>query len=177
MSLASLTYPFLFVKSKISSDASPARLVPPPLAGLHRLTFPVSNLDVSLAWYSSVMSASHLLALDQYTSTGQRRAAQLAMPALVPACLELRLDHEEAKHARGSEPVTWAVKSRGELQAWIEWLDVRGVKRSKILAGAVGWLLVFEDPDGRFLRLHTQEAHEGTTEVDRDDYWLGGGRS
>ncbi|MCJ1435748.1 hypothetical protein MMC27_005123 [Xylographa pallens] len=121
------------------------------------------------------MSASHLLALDQYTARGQRYAAQLSMPALGPACLELRLDHHEAKHARGFEAVTWAVKSRGELQAWIEWLDVKGVKRSKIFTGKVGWLLVFEDPDGRFLRLHTQELHEMTTKVDRDDYWLGGG--
>ncbi|MCJ1322827.1 hypothetical protein MMC15_008177 [Xylographa vitiligo] len=174
MSLASLTYPFLFVKSKISAEPAPARRIPPRLAGLHQLSFPVSNLDVSLAWYASVLSASHLLALDQYTARGQRCAAQLSMAALGQACLELRLDHAQAKHAGGSESVTWAVKSRAELQAWIEWLDVKGVKRSKIFTGAVGWLLVFEDPDGRFLRLHTQESHEVTMEVDRDDYWLGG---
>ncbi|MCJ1392910.1 hypothetical protein MMC18_005782 [Xylographa bjoerkii] len=144
MSLASLTYPFLFVKSKVSSETSPARIFSPPLAGVHHLKFLVSNLDVSLAWYTSVMSASHVIALDHYTTSGKRYAAQLNMPALGEACLELRLDHEEAKHARGSDPVTWAVKSRSELQAWIEWLDVKNVKRSKIFRGPVGWLLVFE---------------------------------
>ena len=168
MSLASLTYPFLLVKSKISTETSPAQPIPPPLAGLHQLTFFVSDLDVSLAWYTSVMSASHLLAQDQYTARGQRCAAQLSMPAMGQSCLKLRcasslhslelavpviganhqatrrLNHQEAKQARGSESVTWAVKSRAELQAWIEWLDVKGVKRSKILTGAVGWFLMFE---------------------------------
>ena len=90
MSLASLTYPFLFVKSKISSEKASPRVVSPPLAGIHHLKFPVSNLDVSLSWYTSVMSASHSVTLDHYTSDGKRYAAGVNVPALGQACLELR---------------------------------------------------------------------------------------
>jgi len=68
------------------------------------------------------------------------------------------------------------------------------VRRSGILKGAVEWVLVLEvsedmvdarrspteretdgwqDPDGRFIRLYTQQTHEMTADVDRDNYWLG----
>ncbi|MCJ1402236.1 hypothetical protein MMC11_005456 [Xylographa trunciseda] len=90
MSLASLTYPFLYIKSKVSSDTSSPSLISPPLVGIHNLNFSVSNLDVSLAWYQSVMSAFHISALDQYTSSGKRYTAELNMPVLGQACLELR---------------------------------------------------------------------------------------
>ena len=94
MSLTSLTFPFLLVRSKISPQ-SPAsaflspRISAPPLAGVHHLSFPVSNLDVSLQWYISVLSASHLLVLDRYSPSGKRYAAVLALSALGHAKLEL----------------------------------------------------------------------------------------
>jgi hypothetical protein len=93
MSFGSFTYPFLRLKSAMS-HAHPSRGVPaasaPAVAGIHRLKFPVADLDASLAWYTSVMSAEHILALDRYRPNGQRFAAELKMPALGSVLLELR---------------------------------------------------------------------------------------
>ena len=110
------------------------------------------------------------------------------------------MNKEEALKNRRFDPVTWGVNTKTDLESWAEWLDGKGVKRSRLLKGAVGWLIVFEvrfsqaeyrskdgiekasrrrkadssqDPDGRFLRLYTYETHEMTADVDEDAYWLG----
>ncbi|MCJ1245600.1 hypothetical protein MMC30_002804 [Trapelia coarctata] len=177
MSLASLTFPFLLLRSKgvpdAAASAAPPSPSPPPIAGIHHLKFPVSNLDASLKWYTSVMSASHILSLDHYTSSGKRYAAVLSLPALGETKLELRLDYGKALQARGTDPMTLAVTTRADLERWAEWLDAKKVRRSGILKGTVGWVLVLEDPNGRFIRLYTEQTHDMTAEVDRDDYWLG----
>jgi hypothetical protein len=97
MSLASFSYPFLLLKAKLLPEVglSPPALrrtasSAPPLVGIHHLKIPVSNIDESIEWYTSVMSASHILALDHYSSNGKRYAAILSMPALGSALLELR---------------------------------------------------------------------------------------
>ena len=94
MSLASLTFPFLLLKSKIVPDAAsaaaPPTPSPPPIAGIHHIKFPVSNIDASLKWYTTVMSASHIRHLDHYTSSGKRYAAVLSLPALGETKIELR---------------------------------------------------------------------------------------
>jgi len=54
------------------------------------------------------------------------------------------LDYEKALQARGSDPLTLAVKTRVDLERWAEWLDGKKVSRSGILKGVVGWVLVFE---------------------------------
>jgi len=91
MSLASLTFPFLLLRSKCVADtAAPPNPSPPPIVGIHHLEFPVSNVDVSLNWYTSVMSAKHILSLDHYTSSGKRYAAVLSLPAPGETKVELR---------------------------------------------------------------------------------------
>lgn len=93
MSLASLTFPLLLLRSKTVPEtvsAAPPNPSPPPVAGIHHIKFPVCNLDASLAWYTSVMSAFHFLSLDHYTSRGRRYAAILSLPALGETKLELR---------------------------------------------------------------------------------------
>ena len=87
MSLASFTYPFLLLASGIKSRMGMAS---PPIAGIHHLKFPVSDIDVSLAWYTLVLSATHLPELDHFTKGGDRYAVELQMPAFGKTVLELR---------------------------------------------------------------------------------------
>ncbi|MCJ1473460.1 hypothetical protein MMC13_002111 [Lambiella insularis] len=166
MSLASLAYPFLLAKSKISPKTRASVLSPPPLESIHHVKLAVSDLDISLDWYLSIMSASHTLALDQYTPSGKRYAVELSMPALGLASLQLRLSHEGPFHIRGSDSVTWAVKTRNDLETWKKWLDAKAVKRSKVIRGAMEWLLVFE-ADGLedIIAIFRQLKHEPTVVV------------
>ena len=96
MSLASFSYPFLLLKSMLLPangflpTCDPSQPSPLPIIGVHHLQFPVSNLDTSLGWYKSVLSASHNLALDHYCPSGRRCAVTMNLPGMGEAVLELR---------------------------------------------------------------------------------------
>ncbi|MFE0172398.1 hypothetical protein ACFWZ2_08785 [Streptomyces sp. NPDC059002] len=65
------------------------------------------------------------------------------------------------------------VPARADLRAWIGHLDALGVKNSGGLRGIIGWVLVFRDPDGLAVRLHTREHHEfDEARADVDSRWL-----
>ena len=165
MSLASFTYPFLLLKSRLLptncflTTYDPAKPFPPSVTGVHHLQFPVSDVDISLEWYKSVFAASHSLALDHYSPDGKRCIATVSINGMGETALELRsimklytlpllsvsrLNHESASHCRGSNPLTLAVKTRTDLEQWSGWLDSKSVRRSSILKAVSGWLLVFE---------------------------------
>ncbi|QIW98286.1 hypothetical protein AMS68_003804 [Peltaster fructicola] len=141
----------------------------PPLVGIHHLKFPVADIDSAFAWYVKVFGAKHLEHLDHF-SNGKRYAVELDLSF---AIVELRLSPEQAQKEKKFDPVTFAVQGKADLQQWEKWLDEQGVKHSPVLQGVVGWVLVFEDLDGRFLRLYTFDTHEKTDKPDQDAYWLG----
>jgi catechol 2,3-dioxygenase-like lactoylglutathione lyase family enzyme len=124
----------------------------PALAGLHHLKLPVSDLDLSLAWYQRVLGANHLAQFDHVDDDGQRYAVIVAVPG-VDVPLELRWAPEAAQHMAGYDPVNLAAASVADLHDWVAHLEAERVDNSGVLTGGAGHLLVLSDPDGTFLRI------------------------
>jgi catechol 2,3-dioxygenase-like lactoylglutathione lyase family enzyme len=143
----------------------------PKILGIHHVKFAVSDLVRSLAFYSRILGASRLPRLDHFNADGQLYAIIMEVPHL-GTVLELRLHAEHAAKQKGFDPITLAVEGRADLQEWIAHLDAADVVHSPILTAYVGWLLVFEDPDGRRIRLYTHEKHGPELTPSSDARWL-----
>jgi catechol 2,3-dioxygenase-like lactoylglutathione lyase family enzyme len=143
----------------------------PDIAGIHHLKFAVSDMDRSLSFYGRVLGARRLPKLDHVNAGGQLYAIILEVPNLGTP-LELRLNADHAATQKGFDPVTLAVEGRADLQRWVEHLDTEQVVHSPILTALVGWLLAFEDPDGRRIRLYTKERHGPELTPSTDARWL-----
>jgi catechol-2,3-dioxygenase len=147
-------------------------VVPSPgFVSIHHLKFAVADLDRSLAFYGRILGASRLPKLDHINAGGQLYAVILEVPNL-GTVLELRLHAEHAAKQKGFDPITLAVEGRADLQKWVEHLDKEEVVHSPILTALVGWLLAFEDPDGRRIRLYTKERHGPELSPSTDTRWL-----
>lgn len=131
----------------------------PTVSGLHHITFPVSDLAASISWYERLLGAEHLTALDHYNPQGEWCAAVLAVPGLdVP--LQLRAG-EPVSVPPGFEPVTFSVRDRADLDAWVAHLDALGVPHPPVTTARVGDSVQFTSPDGTPLRLYTGSVDLG----------------
>ncbi|KAM0715473.1 hypothetical protein Q7P37_008971 [Cladosporium fusiforme] len=130
--------------------------MPPPnrpkVLGIHHLKFAVSNLSLSLAWYERVMGAHRISSLDHVDGAGDRFAVVCEMRDWNGLFLELRENAVKALDDRNWDTITLAVGSRQDLSVWLKWLDMCGTKHSAVLTGLRGWVVVFEDPDGRCIQ-------------------------
>jgi catechol 2,3-dioxygenase-like lactoylglutathione lyase family enzyme len=143
----------------------------PVFLGIHHLKFAVSELDRSIAFYSRILGANRLPKLDHVDAGGRLYAVILDVPNL-GTFLELRLSEERAAKHTGFDPMTLAVEGRADLQKWVEHLDAERAPHSPILTALVGWLVVFEDPDGLRIRLYTKEQHGPELTPSTDARWL-----
>jgi hypothetical protein len=91
------------------------------------------------------------------------------IPGLGPAVLTLRVNPVAAEGSRGFDPVSSAVSTRDDLAVWAGHLDSLEVKHSPLIEASIGWLLVFDDPDGVTLHLYTRAEH-GIDHSDRPGY-------
>ncbi|MEA2726072.1 MAG: hypothetical protein QOD93_5816 [Acetobacteraceae bacterium] len=146
----------------------------PALQGVHHLKFPVSDLDLSLAFYERALGGQRKSEWDHIHRDGTRYAMILEVPGL-GTHLELRLDPKQAAAQRGFDPVTMAVRDRTALAAWADHLEAAGIEHSPVLTAIQAWLVVFADPDGRRLRLYTLEMHGPELPPDEDSPWIAGG--
>jgi catechol 2,3-dioxygenase-like lactoylglutathione lyase family enzyme len=143
----------------------------PDFLGIHHLKFPVSDLERSCDFYSRVLGAKRLRHLDHYDAHKHLYAIILDLPSL-GTHLELRLNATQAMHHKGFDPITLKVDNRTDLQNWIDHLQAESVSHSPILTAYVGWLVAFEDPDGRRIRLYTNERHGPELTPSTDAVWL-----
>jgi hypothetical protein len=123
----------------------------PPLARLHHLKVPVTELDIHLDWYQRVFDASYVSALDHVDGDGARYAAILEVPGL-PVPLELRSAPAAADALCECDILVLAVDSADELAQWVTHLDTADVTHAPIVTGGAGPVLVAVDPDGKFIR-------------------------
>ena len=129
-----------------------------PVAGLHHLKFPVSDLATSLAWWESVIGAERQPHQDHRTPDGQLFGYIVRIPGLDPP-VELRLDPVGAQGMRDFDPVSFGVDTEASLHRWAERFDALGVDNSGVLRGLLGWVLAVADPDGIHVRFYTHETH------------------
>ena len=145
--------------------------VRPTIGGIHHLKFPVADLARSIDYYEAVFGARRLTALDHVRPDGSLFAVLLDVPGL-GTLLELRLDPTRASAQPGFDPITCTVDTRADLVAWEAHLQTLDVRCSPVLVGVSGWLLAFEDPDSRRIRLYTRETHGPELTPSWDDPWV-----
>lgn len=71
----------------------------------------------------------------------------------------LRVNSQAAQGCQGFDPVSFAVRDKADVEAWAAHLDTLGVPHSPVIEASIGWLLVFNDPDGLDLHLYSWAAH------------------
>ncbi|MEV6850036.1 VOC family protein [Actinoplanes sp. NPDC051411] len=147
------------------------------LAGIHHVKIPVTDLARSLRWYRQVFGLRPTVEFRD--ADGVVRGLAGEVPGLGPAALTLRVNPVAAEGSRGFDPVSFAVATRDDLAVWAEHLDSLEVKHSPLIEASIGWLLVFDDPDGLTLHLYTWAEHGidqshrpgyGTT-IAEPDHW------
>jgi catechol 2,3-dioxygenase-like lactoylglutathione lyase family enzyme len=143
----------------------------PEICGIHHLKFAVRDLQESCAFYERALAARRIAAFDHRTQDGTLFAFILEVPNL-GTHLELRLNPEAAKAQERFDPITLAVHAKRDLEQWSDHLDAAEVAHSPILTGLAGYLLVFEDPDRRRLRLYTLEKPSANARPSTDSSWL-----
>jgi quinol monooxygenase YgiN/catechol 2,3-dioxygenase-like lactoylglutathione lyase family enzyme len=143
--------------------------------GIHHIKLPVTDLERSTEWYSTVLGARRLTQLDHRRPDGTLFAVILDVPG-VAGRVELRLAPATAKSLNGYDFLTLTVADKSTMDTWVDRLDSLGVRHSPLIVALVGWLLVVPDPDGLRLRFYTTEPHSlGTEAVEFDSPWLGAG--
>lgn len=127
------------------------------LAGIHHVKIPVTDLDRSLAWYQRVFGFE--VTMDFPEADGVVRGVAGTMPGLGDSLVAFRVNPNAAKGCRGFDPVSFAVRDRDALEKWVARLDEAEVDHSPVIEASIGWLLVFDDPDGLTLHLYTWAEH------------------
>jgi catechol 2,3-dioxygenase-like lactoylglutathione lyase family enzyme len=139
----------------------------PELACLRVLKLPVSDLPAALDWYRQLFGFE--VTLEFPDADGVVRGVAGTVPGLEPTWLALREDPAAATGLAGFNPVVWGVPDRPDLQDWANHLDALGIVHSPQIEASIGWLLVFNDPDGIEHHLYTLTTH-GADHSDRPGY-------
>jgi catechol 2,3-dioxygenase-like lactoylglutathione lyase family enzyme len=149
----------------------------PTLVGIHHITIPVTDIEHSMAWFRTVLGASHTTALDHIDSAGIRFAVIVTVPGIsVPVML--RWAPVAAQALRECDVLALAVHTDADLEAWIAHLDTTGAEHSPVIAGGAGSVVVIADPDSQFIRLMTTPTHSeaglsvAATPLDPHGPWL-----
>jgi catechol 2,3-dioxygenase-like lactoylglutathione lyase family enzyme len=130
-------------------------LRPPEIAGLHHVTLPVRDLDVSCTWFERVVGARRNARLDYQDDYGRRFAIVLEVPGL-GTLLQLRLGTDMSTSPHGFQPLTFQVEGMAHLLRWIEHLDAASVANSGVELRNSGYSVTFTSPDGTELRFQTR---------------------
>jgi catechol 2,3-dioxygenase-like lactoylglutathione lyase family enzyme len=137
------------------------------LAGIHHVKVPVTDLARSLAWYSGVFGLR--VTMEFPDSDGVVRGVVGEVPGLGDTRLNLRVHPRAAEGCRGFDPVSFAVADHADVLSWSAHLDALGIPHSPVIEASIGWLLVFDDPDGLQLHLYSWAAH-GLDHSDKPGY-------
>jgi catechol 2,3-dioxygenase-like lactoylglutathione lyase family enzyme len=136
---------------------------PGEILGLHHVKLAVSDLVRSRSWYERVLDLEPILEWPdaQGVVRGVRYRAKGGF------ALALREDASIAAATGGFDPIAILVGARADVDAWADRLDGLGVTHSPVTAGALGWLLSFDDPDGLTLKIYADDSHGERTSAAR----------
>jgi catechol 2,3-dioxygenase-like lactoylglutathione lyase family enzyme len=152
-------------------EAQPS--MPTSFNGINHLKLPVFSIQKTHDFYTKIFPFTPLPQYDHFTPDHEL-FAKMFQHEPSKLIVEVRYVPSQAAAQKGWDPITYGVGTRKDLEQWIDWFDLNGVKHSRILTGIKGWVVGCEDPDGRIVRLYVEdEEHEWTDHPDKDEYWLG----
>jgi glyoxylase I family protein len=122
----------------------------PKISGLHHLALSVTDLDRSIAWYTDVLELVELVR-DRNDEIGFSYAVLAEMGSGMGIGLR-QFDGTPSGAAfshlnPGMDHVAFSVADRSELEAWEQRLRDRSVTFTPITETAMGYVVVFRDPD------------------------------
>ncbi|WP_137994201.1 VOC family protein [Streptomyces vilmorinianum] len=129
----------------------------PELAGIHHVKIPVTELPRAVEWYGRVFGFKPVIEFPDADGTVRGVAGE--MPGLGTTLVGFRENAEAARGCQGFDPVGFALQDREDVVAWAAHLDALEIPHSPVIEASIGWLLVFNDPDGLELHLYTWAAH------------------
>ncbi|MQA10248.1 MAG: VOC family protein [Pseudonocardiaceae bacterium] len=128
----------------------------PELAGIHHVKIPVTDLARSVDWYGKVFGYRTTWEFPE--ADGVVRGVGGEVPGL-GCTLAFRVNPKAAEGCRDFDPVSFGVRDREHVEEWAAHLDGLGVPHSPVIEASLGWLLVFDDPDGLQLHLYSWAEH------------------
>jgi len=132
----------------------------PPLAGIHHLKLPVTDLARSREWYHSRLGYQVQI---EFVEQGQLMGYALTHPNGGPP-LGLRLNPERALAAAGFDYFAIGVPGKQAMDQLAAWLTALGEQHAGVHWASIGWILPeLHDPDGHEVRFYTLQHH---TELD-----------
>lgn len=139
----------------------------PDLAGIHHVKIPVTDLTRSIDWYARVFG--YRVTWEFPEADGAVLGVGGVLPGLGDTMVAMRVNPQAAAGCRDFDPVSFAVDDRADIEAWAAHLDHLDVPHSPVIEASIGWLLVFNDPDGLQLHLYSWAAH-GVDHSDKPGY-------
>jgi catechol 2,3-dioxygenase-like lactoylglutathione lyase family enzyme len=129
------------------------------ISGFAHVSFTVSDLERSAAWYTEVLG---LIKVREMSRDGYTKVI-LEDPG---SGIAVSLTHHGDKNSgdpfsecrTGLDHVSFAVPSVAELERWLERLDMFQVPRTEILPTRTGGVLIFRDPDNLQLEFYAAEG-------------------
>jgi catechol 2,3-dioxygenase-like lactoylglutathione lyase family enzyme len=128
------------------------------LSGVHHVKLPVTDLERSRDWYTSVLG----LTVDiEFTEDGVVRGLALS-DAARSVHLALRHDPARAAAVAGFDLLALAVPTPDAVQDWLRRLDQLGQPHGGVVTGHRGGsvLVGLRDPDGIEIRLYADRPEE-----------------
>lgn len=126
----------------------------PDISGIHHVTLSVSDLEASIDWYSSLLGFE---VVKRVTVDGLDKAMLTRGPLRVTL-----INHGEyavrgpfSERRCGLDHLSFAVRDRATLDAWVARLDDAGVLRGDVKRGGTGDVVSFRDPDNIALEFYT----------------------
>ena len=127
----------------------------PDIASIHHVSFTVTDLDRSVAWYKEVLGLAELMREDHPDGNGY--AIVLGKPDF-SMCVGLHTHSDNASEPcnetrTGLDHVSFGVAQRADLDTWAEHFKKLNVFQSPINDQEGYAVLVFRDPDNIQLEL------------------------
>ena len=139
--------------------------------GIHHLKFACKDVHKTLAFYEKAFDAKRIPQADHVDADGNVYAFICQMPGW-GTLLDLRQSDFHAEGSQRFDPITLNITGRAELARWAEHFDAMGAENSGEIPTGLAFMLIVKDPDGRRIRLYTEEKRPPEVESQRGCDWM-----